>query len=93
MEQRRMSINFYVGYLVTLLAIVYGVELYLGTLYARYVIVFTGAIFLAGLIVGQRNERAWMAQRYRGESAQCSRQESRRSPMWVAGSGKRGACS
>ena len=93
MEQRGISISFYAGYVVALLAIVYGVELYLGTLYARYIIVFTGVIFLTGLIVGQRYERAWLAQRYRGESAQFSRQESKRSPTWVAGSGKRGACS
>jgi hypothetical protein len=60
-----MSLRFYIGYVIVLLAVVLGVEAALGTLYARYVIIYTGAIFLVGLIVGQRYEQSWLARQDR----------------------------
>lgn len=56
-----MSVRFYIGYVVVLLIIVGGVEVTFGTLYARYVILYTGAIFMGGLVIGQRYEQAWLA--------------------------------
>jgi hypothetical protein len=56
-----MSLRFYIGYVIVLLAVVLSVEAALGTLYARYVIIYTGAIFLVGLIVGRRYEQSWLA--------------------------------
>jgi hypothetical protein len=32
----------------------------LGSVYARYIIMYTGGIFLAGLVIGQRYEQAWL---------------------------------
>ena len=60
-----MSLRFYIGYVILLLAVVLSVEAALGTLYARYVIIYTGAIFLVGLIVGQRYEHLWLARQDR----------------------------
>jgi hypothetical protein len=42
------------------LCLVWGVELVLGSVYARYIIMYTGGIFLAGLVIGQRYEQAWL---------------------------------
>jgi hypothetical protein len=35
----------------------------MGKLYVRYMILFSGAIFLWGMAVGQRSEQAWMRRR------------------------------
>lgn len=43
-----------------MLVLVYMVDYFVGQIYARYVIVYTGAIFLLGLLVGQRSERNWL---------------------------------
>jgi len=56
-----MPVRFYLGYVSVLLMMVVGVELIFGTLYARYVIIYTGAIFMVGLLAGQRYEQAWIA--------------------------------
>jgi len=48
-----------------MLVLVYGVDYFLGQIYARYVIVYTGAIFLLGLLVGQRSERTWIKRKSR----------------------------
>jgi len=56
-----MSTRFYVGYVAVVLCLVWGVELVLGSLYARYIIIYTGGVFLAGLIIGQRYEQAWLS--------------------------------
>jgi hypothetical protein len=60
-----MSARFYIGYIAVVLCLIWGVELVLGSLYARYIIMYTGGVFLAGLIIGQRYERAWLG-RHRG---------------------------
>jgi hypothetical protein len=62
-QNNHRTLRFYVGYVMILLLIVYGVERFLGTLYARYVIIYSGAIFMAGLLVGQRYEQAWLTGR------------------------------
>lgn len=51
---------FYICSLLTLLVLVYVVDYFVGQIYARYVIVFTGAILLLGILVGQRSERNWL---------------------------------
>ena len=51
-ERGKQALRFYAGYILTILIIVFGVELYLGTLYARYMIVMTGAIFMGGASCG-----------------------------------------
>jgi hypothetical protein len=55
-----MSARFYVGYVAVILSLVWGVDLVLGSLYVRYIIMYTGGIFLAGLVIGQRYEHAWL---------------------------------
>jgi len=55
-----MSARFYIGYVVVVLCLVWGVDLALGSLYVRYIIMYTGGIFLAGLVIGQRYEHAWL---------------------------------
>jgi len=55
-----MSARFYIGYVAVVLCLIWGVELVLGSLYARYIIMYTGGVFLAGLIMGQRYEQAWL---------------------------------
>jgi hypothetical protein len=55
-----MSTRFYMVYIVGVLCLVWGVELVLGSLYARYIIIYTGGVFLAGLVIGQRYEQAWL---------------------------------
>lgn len=61
-----MSARFYIGYVAVVLCLVWGVELVLGAVYARYIIMYTGGIFLAGLVIGQRYEQAWL-QRQQGQ--------------------------
>ncbi len=56
---------FYLFSLLSLLVLVYIVDYYVGQVYARYVIVYTGAIFMLGMLVGQRTERNWVS-RQRG---------------------------
>ena len=56
-----MSTRFYGGYVAVVLCLVWGVELVLGSLYARYIIIYTGGVFLAGLVIGQRYEQAWLS--------------------------------
>jgi len=55
-----MSARFYIGYVAVVLCLVWGVDLVLGSLYVRYIIMYTGGIFLAGLVIGQRYEHAWL---------------------------------
>ncbi|MBI3621908.1 MAG: hypothetical protein HY208_06970 [Nitrospirae bacterium] len=55
-----MSARFYIGYVAVVLCLIWGVELVLGSLYARYIIMYTGGVFLAGLVMGQRYEQAWL---------------------------------
>lgn len=52
---------FYLLCLLSVLVLVYVVDYFVGQVYARYVIIYTGAIFLLGLLVGQRTERNWLA--------------------------------
>jgi hypothetical protein len=63
-----MSARFYIGYVAVILCLVWGVELVLGSVYARYIIMYTGGIFLAGLIIGQRYEQAWLQRQQRLDS-------------------------
>lgn len=58
-----MRLRFYVGTVVALLAVAVLVDQFLGKLYIRYMIFFSGAIFLWGMWVGQRSEQAWMRRR------------------------------
>jgi hypothetical protein len=51
---------FYLLSLLSLLVLVYVVDHYVGQVYARYVIVYTGAVFMLGMVVGQRSERSWV---------------------------------
>lgn len=60
-----MSVRFYIGYVAAVLCLVWGVELVLGSVYARYIIMYTGGIFLAGLVIGQRYEQAWLQRQQR----------------------------
>jgi hypothetical protein len=60
-----MSARFYIGYVAAVLCLVWGVELVLGSVYARYIIMYTGGIFLAGLVIGQRYEQAWLQRQQR----------------------------
>lgn len=55
-----MSARFYIGYVAVVLCLVWAVDLVLGSLYVRYIIMYTGGIFLAGLVIGQRYEQAWL---------------------------------
>ncbi len=50
---------FYVVYMVFFVGIIYLVEWFLGSLYARYVLAFTGTIFMMGMLFGQRTEKRW----------------------------------
>jgi len=60
-----MSARFYIGYVGVVLCLVWGVDLVLGSLYARYIIMYTGGIFLAGLVIGRRYEQAWLQREQR----------------------------
>lgn len=54
-------------FFVVMMALVVGaaflVDYLMGKLYVRYMILFSGAIFLWGMAVGQRSEQAWMRRR------------------------------
>ena len=62
-----MRLRFYVVAVLLLVSAAMLVESMLGKLYVRYMILFSGAIFLWGMAVGQRSERAWA--RLRGGGA------------------------
>lgn len=64
-----MRLRFYIGTILVLVAAAFLVDELLGKLYVRYMILFSGAIFLWGMLVGQRSEHAWMRRRARGASA------------------------
>jgi|GEM_PF-3398625 len=53
---------FYVSYLVFLVGLIYLVEMFMGNVYARYVLAYTGTIFIAGVLRGQKSERGWNLQ-------------------------------
>ena len=84
-ERGKQAIRFYTGYILTILIIVFGVELYLGTLYARYVIVMTAAIFMGGLLVGNRMEQVWITKKRSQLLSRESRAQSGRLGMAAAG--------
>lgn len=52
---------FYVVYMLFLVGLIYVVDLFLGKLYARYVLAFTGIIFMLGMLYGQRTEKKWVS--------------------------------
>ncbi|MEW6325499.1 MAG: hypothetical protein AB1515_08960 [Nitrospirota bacterium] len=68
----KLPVRFYIGYILTLVVIIGLVEMTFGTLYARYVILYTGGIFMGGLLVGQRYEQAWLARRSRSRRPSAS---------------------
>ncbi len=53
---------FYVTYMIFLVGLIYLVEYFVGNVYARYVLAYTGAIFIIGMLIGQRSEREWIHQ-------------------------------
>ena len=53
---------FYVSYMIFLVGLIYGVERFIGNIYARYVLAYTGTIFIAGMLVGQKSEWGWNLQ-------------------------------
>ena len=53
---------FYVSYMLFLVGLIYLVEWFMGNIYARYVLAYTGTIFIAGMLVGQKSERGWNLQ-------------------------------
>lgn len=53
---------FYVSYMVFLVGLIYLVEMFMGNVYARYVLAYTGTIFIAGVLLGQKSERGWNLQ-------------------------------
>lgn len=55
-----MRLRFYAVAVLLLVSAAMLVESMLGKLYVRYMILFSGAIFLWGMAVGQRSERAWV---------------------------------
>jgi len=58
-----MRLRFYAVAVLLLVSAAMLVEAMLGKLYVRYMILFSGAIFLWGMAVGQRSERAWVRRR------------------------------
>lgn len=58
-----MRLRFYLWTVVVVIAAAFFVDQLLGKLYVRYMILFSGAIFLWGMVVGQRSEQAWMRRR------------------------------
>jgi len=50
---------FYVSYMLFLVGLIYLVEWFMGNIYARYVLAYTGTIFIAGMLIGQKSEREW----------------------------------
>lgn len=61
MVNRRAKVRqrFYIGFVVAFMLCAVVVDALLGKLYVRYMIVFSGAIFFWGMVVGQRSEQAW----------------------------------
>ena len=70
-----MRIRFYAIAILLLACAAMLVDLILGKLYIRYMILFSGALFLGGMAVGQRTEQQWM--RRRAEQARLTRLGSR----------------
>lgn len=58
-----MRLRFYVAAVVVIIVSAFLVDQLLGKLYVRYMILFSGAIFLWGMLVGQRSEQAWIQRR------------------------------
>jgi hypothetical protein len=58
-----MRLRFYVAMAVLVVGAAFFVDYLMGKLYVRYMILFSGAIFLWGMVVGQRSEQAWMRRR------------------------------
>lgn len=58
-----MRLRFYVAMAVLVVGSAFFVDYLMGKLYVRYMILFSGAIFLWGMVVGQRSEQAWMRRR------------------------------
>jgi len=58
-----MRLRFYVVTVVALVVAAFAVDQLLGKLYVRYMILFSGAIFLWGMLVGQRSEQGWLRRR------------------------------
>lgn len=58
-----MRLRFYLALMMVLVATAFLVDQLLGKLYIRYMILFSGAIFLWGMLVGQRSEQSWMRRR------------------------------
>jgi hypothetical protein len=48
--------------MVFLVGLVYMVEMFVGNVYARYVLAYTGTIFIVGMLLGQKSEREWNPQ-------------------------------
>lgn len=55
-----MRARFYVVLTAVFVFAAMAVDAWLGQLYIRYMIIFSGAVFLWGMAVGQRSERAWI---------------------------------
>jgi hypothetical protein len=55
--------RFYLVMIALVVGAAFFVDYLMGKLYVRYMILFSGAIFLWGMAVGQRSERAWMRRR------------------------------
>lgn len=64
-----VPVRFYIGYVLAVLLVVGVVEVVFGTLYARYVIIYTSGIFMGGLLIGQRYEQLWLARQRRLQGA------------------------
>ena len=48
--------------MIFLVGLIYGVEWFIGNVYARYVLAYTGTVFIAGMLLGQKSERGWSLQ-------------------------------
>jgi hypothetical protein len=57
--------RFYLVMIALVIGAAFLVDYLMGKLYVRYMILFSGAIFLWGMAVGQRSEQAWMRRRAR----------------------------
>jgi hypothetical protein len=55
--------------MVFLVGLIYVVEMFMGNVYARYVLAYTGTIFIAGMLLGQRSERGWSLHEERGSKS------------------------
>jgi hypothetical protein len=60
-----MRVRFYLIVILVLVTAAMLVDAVLGKLYIRYMILFSGAVFLWGMVVGQRSEQAWIRLRDR----------------------------